>query len=171
MKIGNYNYRIEEQDGVKFVRKMDVRNEAINLRHELSMFDAKQAESESEIMLQVAEHLAVRGIEEAELGYALAYGDVVYIPSENMEVIRYYWGGDHKQIFLNGAWNGPVSLGWEEPDGSLPEGVGKGKYWVCSEYNQWSYQLAYWQPNVDLLTPYEAGDFEVRETGFFSRYN
>lgn len=108
----------------------------------------------------------------SELEYAVKNALCVYIPSQYMVVLRYDWEGEHKQIFCQSAHGGAVNEGWENQDGSLPEGVEKGEYYVVDENNFWGYAEAYWQPNTEVNSPYEESDFSIDEEGrVLSRWN
>lgn len=111
-------------------------------------------------------------IETTEIEFAIQNADCVYVPSQTMVVLRYEWEGEQKQIFCQSVHGGPVIEGWENPDGSLPEGVEKGEYYVVDDSNHWGHAEAYWQRNQDTNYPYEESDFKVDEEGrILSRYN
>ena len=106
-----------------------------------------------------------------ELEYACGFGDVVCVPGEAMEVLRYSWDGDHKQIFCRGIHD-PAKEGWSDSSGNPEEGVEKGEYYIDDAYDHWYNAAAYWQANQDVLTPYTPDDFTIDEEGrILSRYN
>ena len=103
-----------------------------------------------------------------EIEHACKFGDVVVVPGEEMEVLRYKWNGQEKQLFCRTNRN-PTD-GWCDKQGNPEDGVTKGDYWIADGNDHWYNTEAYWQPNSEVSTPYNPEDFvlqEIRESGFY----